>query len=109
MSYYRIQDYDPHTLLEGAQTSLSYRTDTERSGKSVCASIEDLAAYMAQVGIPIDWNRALLVELEGTWSDEEDEDAHLGVYLMHPTRIVSVTPLDDTNFYDLVDTYLANH
>lgn len=107
MSFYRIQSYDPQSLLDGPQTSLSYSTDTERAGKSVCLSLEDLAAYMAQTGCEIDWQNALLVELDGEWSDDEDEDAHLGAYLIHPTKIIDVTPLDDTDFYDLVDAYLA--
>lgn len=107
MSFYRIQSYAAADLLDGPQTSLSYSTDTERSGKSVCCSIEELAAYVAQTGLDLGWEkRPVLVELDGYWSDEDDEDAHLGAYLVHPTAIISETPLDETDFYALVDRYL---
>lgn len=109
MSFYRIQSYSPEALLEGTQTSLSYSTDTEREGKSVCRSIEELAAYVAQTGMSIDWADALLVEVEGTYSRDDDEDAHLGAYLIHPTKIISATPLDQTPFYDEVDAFCAAH
>lgn len=106
MSFYRIQNYPAADLLVGEQTSLSYSTDTERSGKSVCTSVDDLAAYVARTGMDLGWNGALLVELDGTYSDEDDEDAHLGAYLVHPTRIISAVALDETDFFDRVNTYL---
>lgn len=102
---YRIQDFPAQALLDGPQTSMSYRDYSERPGKSVCLTLEDLAEYFAHVGIPIGDN-PILVEVEGDWElDIEDEDAEYGVRLIHPTRIVSETPLGD-DFYDLVNAIL---
>lgn len=105
MTFYRIQDYDPAELLTGEQTSMSYSSGTERAGKSVCRSIEELAAYFAQTGVPMDPTTSILVELEGTYSPDEDEDAHLGAHLIFPTRIVSAGPIPD-EFFAAVDAYL---
>ena len=71
-----------------------------RVGVSVCDSIEELASYLAQVGIPFT-DDCLLVELEGTWADDEDEDAHLGARLIIPTRIVS-TELAGERLIDMI-------
>lgn len=103
-SYYRIQDADRDVtaLLDPAQ-QLSYSWNNEervRIGISVCDSIEALATYLAQTGIQ--WGeQSVIVEVEGTTARDEDEDAHLGALLVHPTRIVSVTPVTDT-FFDMV-------
>lgn len=112
MSFYRIQDatYDPADLLDGPQTSLSYCTGTERPGKSVCTSIEELAAYFAQAGVPMDPRTSILVELDGTWATDEDgrivedEDAALGAHLVFPTRIISAGPIP-AEFFAAVDAY----
>ena len=104
MRYYRIQttDYDPAELLEDGQVSTSWSNDSTRSGKSVCTSREALATYLAQSGIPFGSGSWVLVELEGYGSDDEDEDAHLGALLIHPTKIVSVEPIEDS-FFDEID------
>jgi len=104
MSYFRIQttDYDPAELLEEGQVSTSWSNGTDRAGKSVCASREELATYLVQSGIPFGSGSWILVELDGYLSDEEDEDAHLGALLVHPTKIISVEPLEDS-FFDEID------
>ena len=107
-TYFRIQDATrpvEQLLAPEYQTSLSYVDDSERAGVSVCGSIEDLAAYLAQSGMP--WDPTfVLVEVEGYRSEDEDEDATLGALLVHPTAIVSVRPLDD-GFFALLDSHLA--
>ena len=99
MTWYRIQSAERNVadLLDPAQqVSLSYCTDTERAGVSVCDTREDLAAYIATSGIPFDgtW---VLVEVDGYYSDDEDEDADAigSPSLVHPTSIVSVEPIAD--------------
>lgn len=107
-SFYRIQDRDIDTadLLDPEmQFSESYSTGTVRTGKSVCRSIEDLAWYFAHAGVPLSPIDSVLVELEGDWADEDDEDADLGAYLVIPTRVVSVTEIPD-EFYAEVDRIL---
>lgn len=115
MSFYRIQDrsIDAAVLLDPEwQVSLSYSTGSTRPGKSVCRSVEELAEYFAQAGVPLDPAGSVLVELDGDWAvDEagrfiEDEDAHLGAHLVIPTRVIAVTEIPDA-FYDAVDAYLA--
>lgn len=92
MSYYRIQqeNHPIEWLLDPEyQFSTSWNAgDGVRNGVSVCDSIETLATYFATVGIPFT-DDCLLVELDGTWSDDDDEDAHLGASLIYPTRIIS--------------------
>lgn len=104
MSFYRIQsaDRDVQDLLDPEmQTSISYTDDSERQGVSVCGSLEELAGYLAQVGIPFD-DTFVVVELDGTWSDDEDEDAELGALLVHPAQIISVTPITE-KLLDMID------
>lgn len=93
MSYFRIQDTDrPNILDPENQTSYSWNDlgddDRARAGVSVCDSREDLAEYLAQTGIPFDgsWE---LIECDGYNSEDDDEDAHLGARLIHPTKIIS--------------------
>ena len=104
MSFYRIQSsaYDVELILDPEyQTSENYSNPEDvRAGKSVCASIEDLAAYLAQTGIPFD-DTYLLVELDGYASDDEDADSDMGAMLIHPTRIISAEPLTDA-FFDMI-------
>lgn len=103
-SYYRIQsaDRDVQDLLDPElQISISYVDDTERAGVSVCDSLEDLAQYLAASGLPFDTDY-VVVEVEGTCSADEDEDAHLGARLVHPTAIVAVEPIT-ARLLDLID------
>lgn len=109
-TYFRIQPttYNAEDLLNGAQTSASWNDigndDQARNGKSVCLSREDLAEYIAQSGICFEssWN---LIELEGTPSADTDEDAHLGALLIHPTKIVAVTPIEDDFELEILAAY----
>lgn len=103
-SYYRIQDAgrDVAALLDPAQqTSLSYSTDTERHGVSVCDSIEALATYLAQSGVEFT-AQSVVVEVTGPLSDDTDEDANLGALLVLPTAILSVEPMT-ARLADLID------
>ena len=104
MSYYRIQqaNHPIEWLLDPEyQFSTSWNAGEDvRVGVSVCDSIEELASYLAQVGIPFT-DDCLLVELDGTWSDDDDEDAHLGARLIIPTRIVS-TELAGERLIDMI-------
>lgn len=94
MSFYRLQD-PAHldTLTQPGQLSYSYKTYEPRNGKSVCDTPEELADYLATSGVQFtgDW---VLVELDGDYSEDDDEDADLGVTLIHPTKIIQVTPFD---------------
>lgn len=108
MSYYRIQNFPAVDLLDGAQLSASWNDlgddDRARPGKSVCRTREQLAEYLAQVGIPFadDW---ILVELEGDRSDHDDEDAHLGALLVHPTEIVATETIGDGFVHEILAAY----
>ena len=110
MSYYRIQTsaYPVEMILDPEhQTSENYSNPEDiRAGKSVCASIEDLAEYLAQTGIPFD-DSYLLVEVEGYASDDEDADAHMGAMLIHPTRIISAELLSD-EFFEMINEAFEN-
>ncbi|MEV6818457.1 hypothetical protein AB0M72_06850 [Nocardiopsis dassonvillei] len=64
-----------------------------RHGISVCRDVDELVTYFATVGG--DLSDVVLVELEGEYSDDEGHDAHLGEWLILPSRIVSATPLSD--------------
>lgn len=84
--------------------SISYCDDTARHGVSACESLEDLAEYFAQTGVPVD-AECLLVTFDGDYSDEDDEDAHLGAVLTIPETIIA-TELADVRFLDMVsDAY----
>ena len=108
--FYRIQqpEHRVEMLLDPeCQFSTSYcSTDSEtgaesiRHGVSVCDSIESLAAYFAQTGIPLS-AECSIVTLDGDWSDDDDEDEALGALLIIPTEIVDVAPVTD-EFFDLV-------
>ena len=104
--YYRIQtaDRDVADLLDPEQQWSYSWCDEEREprhGVSVCDSIEALATYLAQCGIPYGDGEWVVVEVEGTFSRDEDEDAHLGALLVHPTAIVSVSPMGE-GMFDLI-------
>ena len=71
---------------------------------SACLSIEDLAGYFAQAGIPLT-DDCLLVEMDSEWADGDDADAALGAHLVIPAAIISAIPVPDS-FYELVgDAY----
>ena len=108
--YYRIQqaNHPIEWLLDPThQFSTSYCTDDVRNGVSVCRSIEALAEYFAQVGIPFD-ETCYLVEVDGERSEDRDEDAELGALLVYPTEIISATPLPES-FFEMVFAIYDNN
>jgi hypothetical protein len=58
----------------------------------VFGDVDALYRYMAERDADVD--DAVLVELEGEPSDDDDFDADEGALLVHPTRIVSVSEPD---------------
>ena len=109
--YYRIQqaNHPLEWLLDPAhQFSPSWNPgDDVRNGVSVCRSIEALAEYFAQVGIPFD-ETCMLVEVDGERSEDRDEDAELGALLVYPTEIISATPLPES-FSEMVFAIYDNN
>jgi hypothetical protein len=67
-------------------------TDSERRGVSVFPDPEGLYRYMMRRGSEMEGS--VVVELEGTKSDEPDWDADEGALLVFPTRIVGVSDVD---------------
>ena len=107
-TWFRIQEtgYAAEALLDEAnQVSRAWggvADRDDRTGVSVCGSREELAEYLVQSGIPFgagEWN---LIELEGTFADDQPLDSSLGEYLVHPTAIVSVENIAD-GFLDEID------
>lgn len=107
-TFFRIQQQDDaaERILDPAQQISHNWADEEdvRRGVSACESIEELAGYLAQVGIPFgtgDWN---LIEYTGDYAAEDDHDAELGAVLTIPTAIVEVRDLADVaEFWTAVD------
>lgn len=64
-----------------------------RDGISACDSLDALYAYWQVAGGDLD--DAVIVEMDATRSTDRDHDADLGAVLVHPYRIVSVTPVTD--------------
>ncbi|MGL5910299.1 MAG: hypothetical protein ACRCZP_09880, partial [Phycicoccus sp.] len=99
-TYFRIQtaDRDVADLLQPGRTSCHWNEiDSEeytRSGVSTCETREDLAAYLADSGIPYGAGEWVIVELAGDVSDDTPYDAQFGEILIHPTEIISVAPMD---------------
>lgn len=95
MTYFRVQPYPASDLLHGPRTTTFWSDDADDlitvPGVAVCTSLEGLVAYL--VGSGATWGYGwTLVELEGTPTGQEAEDAELGVLYVHPTRIVSTEP-----------------
>ena len=67
-------------------------TESERRGVSVFQDPDGLYRYMLRRDTDMD--DSVLVELEGTESDEPDFDADEGALLVFPTRIVKAIQLD---------------
>lgn len=105
-TYFRIQTADrdvaellnPELQVSGNWNNLESYT---RTGVSVCESREDLATYLAQSGIPFGSGEWVIVEVGGHLSDDDPCDAEYGEILIHPTEIVSVSPMDD-EFFELI-------
>ncbi len=110
-TFFRIQPANRPDILDPenqASTSWNDLGDDARirRGVSVCDTREELAEYLAQAGIPFedDWE---LLEVEGTYSDDEDEDAHMGCSLVIPTAIVSRETIGDAFIMEIMDAYDA--
>lgn len=106
MTFFRIQPADRDTaLLLDEDTWQSRNWNDEwapaRYGVSVCGSVDDLVEYFRIAGGWVD--ETVLVELDGHYSHDTDEDAHAGAILICPTRIVSVIPTPD----DLIERIYA--
>lgn len=104
MTFYRIQtnDRDAADLLDPANhISISWfaSEDYDREGVSVCESVEALAFYLANSGIPYGIGEWVIVEVDGdVIADGDPMDAKFGELLIRPTRIVSIRPMDDEFF-----------
>jgi hypothetical protein len=66
--------------------------DTSRDGVSVFPDLDGLYRYMVRRDAHVE--DAVVVELEGRPSEDDDFDADEGALLVHPTRIVSVAEPD---------------
>lgn len=117
MITYRVQQaqhptewlLDPERQLSTSYCRLDENGDPSiRAGVSACESIETLACYLAQVGIPWNPHTSRLVAMECEWADDEDEDADLGAVLVIPTTIISDTLIADCDeFWAAMDAALA--
>lgn len=107
-TWYRVQtaDRDVTQLLDPEHwisEAWSGAEAHERRGISVCASLEDLAHYLALGTLPIGADEWVVVELTGPLSTDRPVDADLGEYLLLPDTIVSVRTLDEAGMWDLID------
>lgn len=107
MTFFRIQPAARDTadlLDESTWESRNWNDEwaPARHGVSVCGSIDELVSYFRTASGWIDTD-CVLVELDGHYSHDDDEDAHAGALLVCPTRIVSVTPVSD----ELIDRIYA--
>lgn len=101
MTFYRIQraEYDVADLLDSRfwySHAYNGRPALTRHGVSACASLRELAEYLAsgQAGAldPRNSSGWVIVEFEGTLSGDSPVD--VGEVLTIPERIVSVTPVE---------------
>lgn len=109
-TFFRVQaaDRDVMNLLEDGLISFSWYgpESYDRSGVSVCASLDALAFYLAHSAIPYGLGEWVIVELEGSIIPDADPmDARYGELLVSPTAIVSVRPLDDDFFAKIGEAY----
>jgi hypothetical protein len=74
-------------------------TDTTRAGVSVFPGLGGLYRYLAERDA--DLSGSVIVEVEGTLSDERDLDAERGALLVHPTEIITRHPVDHERLGDL--------
>jgi hypothetical protein len=65
---------------------------TRRHGIAVFPAREGLYRYLAEKDAELEGR--IVVELEGTISEERDLDADAGALLVCPERVVAVSPLD---------------
>lgn len=104
MSFFRINT--EKSLELGTNTvSRSWVGCDERSGTSAMCSLDELVTYFAGDECGVSLGRGhmygYLVEFDGELSDAADLDAHEGAVLVHPTRVLSVEPIE-ARFEELV-------
>ncbi len=107
-TYFRVQapEVAIDSLLDADRVSSAWNGNTglDRTGVSVCDSLETLAAYLAGAGqaIPFGQGGWMLVELEGDiLRDETPVDAAYGEYLIRPTRVVEAQEIPES-FFDMI-------
>lgn len=110
MIAYRIQDQrrDLTALLDPElqfSNSMSGAEHLERRGVSGCATLPELAAYIAGSGIEAEY--PVLVRIEGPQSEDTPVDAHLGEVLLLPESAETVE--DDEVFFELVGDLFEMH
>lgn len=76
-------------------------THTRRHGIAVFPAREGLYRYLAEKDAAVDGK--VVVELEGTLSEERDLDADAGALLVCPERIVEISPLDARLMEEIAD------
>jgi hypothetical protein len=101
-TWFRLQHHSrTETILDPAtweSTSWSDIDSDTRRGVSVCTDLDDLVDYFAECECdygPEYIDRLVVIELEGSLSEDDDFDADRGAYLIYPSRIVSVQPVPD--------------
>lgn len=106
MSFFRIQDADRPNILD-PENHVSYswnNLEDFRHGISACESRGELADYLAQTGIPFS-DDSVLVEFDGDYADEDDEDAHLGAVLTIPARIIATEKVGESFGLEVMEAY----
>src|SRR5690606_2540990 len=98
-----LYDLPLHDALPICRCYGSREIEDSRYGVSVCRDEDALVDYLAHTGADMD--DAVLIELEGDWSDDEGHDAQIGEELILPTRIVSVRPVTD----EFIERVFARH
>lgn len=111
MIAYRIQDQDRSVeALADPENQWSFPMDggdeeAIRRGVSGCATLADLAAYIACYAIEA--SCPVLVRIEGPESDDAPCDAEDGEVLVMPERAEAIA--DDGEFFDLVSDLVDLH
>lgn len=107
---YRLQDKDRsiEALIDPEQQMscpMDLDDDKVRHGVSGCASLAELAAYIAcnaiETGYPV------LIKIEGDLSDDEPLDADQGEFLYLPTSAEIIE--DDDEFFEIVGDLVDLH
>ncbi len=104
MSFYRIQDADTDTALlldPATQWSENWGGGGDpKHGVSVCGTENGVLDYFATraaqgIGYDADFLACMvMVEVDGPYGEDEDDDAAEGALLILPERVLSVRPLD---------------
>lgn len=95
MTYFRVQPYPASVLLDGPRSTTYWSDDADDHitvpGVAVCTTIDALAAYLTNSGAT--WGAGwTVVELDGTPTGHDAEDAEHGVLYVHPTLVLATEP-----------------